>query len=169
MRHRAEQRGPAHAPSGWLRDTFLTATLAVPAGTDSMSHPFMQTPGGVETVKTAVPGSYRALESVNAFCGVGLTFHDNPILGGDYPSKVMHSPWPQRFQSSWKTHFGVTNYKKQKGLFPLCLAPTTLTFAQLAGCWKGFNWHFGQRAGPSSYQGTFLWNGSREKTLFVLG
>lgn len=48
----------------------------------------METPGGMETVKTAVPGSYQVLESVNAFCGVTLTLHQVPILGGDCPSEV---------------------------------------------------------------------------------
>lgn len=80
----------------------------------------METPGGMETVKTVVPGSYQVLESVNAFCGVTLTLHQVPILGGDCPSEVTHSLWPQRFQSSREIlHFGVTNYQRsQKAYFP---------------------------------------------------
>lgn len=110
-RARTRRMAPGHG---------LHRQACCPAGTDGMSHPFTETPGGVGTVRTAVPGAYR-------YSNRGMHFVERLLLStrplsreGDYPSEVTHSPWPQRFQSSREIlRFGVTNYQRsKKAYFP---------------------------------------------------
>lgn len=119
MRRRAEQQGPRTHP---------------PDGSRTRSSPPSLLSGWNRWHVASIYGNSRwrgdsencsawhvqVLQSGNAFCGAAPTLYQAPIPGGDYPSEVTHSPWPQRFQSSREIlRFGVTNYQRsKKAYFP---------------------------------------------------